>query len=309
MARLFTATWSYSRRDLLEQCPRRYYYTYYGSNGRTAHEDPQKAQLRFLKGLCNRYERAGAILHLVIATSLRKAQEGDNWSVQRLQSWAAGILQRDRDFSRKHPDGPVASRRGSPVLLREFHYRQPDADGLYDDIRDRLLSAIESFAINRAFSAFRKGGSSPGALIEHRIRLCTLPCKVDGRVDLAYQSNGSVIIVDWKLGSSEQGDEGLQLAAYVLWAQEHFGVPLDSIRACKAFCADGSVVSYHLNCTALARGRARILQDAERMAAVDPYGRAGLSKAFSPCAQKQVCCLCSFQKACPEGRVFMGVGN
>ena len=58
--------WSHSRRSALFQCPRKYYYEYFGSNLRKAHDDPQKAKLRQLKNLKNRFERAGEILHFVI---------------------------------------------------------------------------------------------------------------------------------------------------------------------------------------------------------------------------------------------------
>jgi hypothetical protein len=54
--------------------------------------------------------------------------------------------------------------------------------------------------------------------------------------------------------------------------------------------------------TVVARGQGRIVQDTERMLAMDRYGRAGQAEAFSPCAQAAVCALCPFQKACPEGR-------
>src|SRR5437870_1491550 len=89
--------WSYSRRQLLEQCLLRYYYEYFGSSRRTSAAD--KDLLRFLKSLQNRYERAGAILHQVIATWFRKAQRGERWVPDRLERWAQSLFSRDRAFS------------------------------------------------------------------------------------------------------------------------------------------------------------------------------------------------------------------
>ena len=40
--------WSYSRRVVLEQCPRKYYYQYYGSSSKKSNDDPQKEKLHFL---------------------------------------------------------------------------------------------------------------------------------------------------------------------------------------------------------------------------------------------------------------------
>ena len=91
--------WSYSRRGTLEQCPRRYYYTYYASNDLSKNES---SQIRFIKRLQNRHERTGQILHLVISTFLRKARSGESWTTSRLCSWAERLLTRivnDQDMS------------------------------------------------------------------------------------------------------------------------------------------------------------------------------------------------------------------
>ena len=72
--------WSFSKRGILEQCPRKYYYAYYGSNLTTAKNDPQKEVLRFLKKLQNRHLRTGDILHYVIRWYLKKLQEGEHLS-------------------------------------------------------------------------------------------------------------------------------------------------------------------------------------------------------------------------------------
>src|SRR5947208_1191301 len=97
-------SWSYSRRQLLEQCPRRYYYEHFGAS---SHSDtgPATDSIRFLKSLQNRYERAGAILHQVIATWFRKAQQGDHWTAERLERWAQSLYRRDVAFSIGNPDG------------------------------------------------------------------------------------------------------------------------------------------------------------------------------------------------------------
>ena len=67
--------WSYSRRSTLNQCARKYYFEYYGSNKYTAVREPLKEQLHFLKQLQNRYERTGFILHLMISQYFKKAQK------------------------------------------------------------------------------------------------------------------------------------------------------------------------------------------------------------------------------------------
>ena len=306
MEEIRAVTWSYSRRNLLEQCPLRYYFTYYGSNKRVARDDPQKTALHFLRKLQNRHERAGSILHLVIATFLRKAQAGEVWSTARLRSWAQYLFSRDIEYSAKNPDRlEVPQERYAPVLLREFHYHTPNAWQMYEEALERLLTAVETFAKNPAYAFLREVATHEKALIEHRIAIQKLPCKVDGRVDLAYQTSQGPVVVDWKLGDGATGDDSLQLVAYALWACEHFRAAPSDIALYKAYIASGALTGSQLTETVVARGQGRIVQDTERMLAMDRYGRAGQAEAFSPCAQAAVCSLCPFQKACPEGRVFL----
>ncbi|MFQ5754210.1 MAG: PD-(D/E)XK nuclease family protein, partial [bacterium] len=80
--------WSYSRREVLEQCPRKYYYHYYGSSSRTAETERDKEALKFLKKLSNRHMRIGKIFHLIIRTYFTKLIEGETWELDRLLSWA-----------------------------------------------------------------------------------------------------------------------------------------------------------------------------------------------------------------------------
>jgi hypothetical protein len=41
--------WSYSKRDMYEQCPLRYYFNYYGSTKNSAKSESRKSQLQFIK--------------------------------------------------------------------------------------------------------------------------------------------------------------------------------------------------------------------------------------------------------------------
>ena len=109
--------WSYSRRSLLEQCPRAYYYQYYGANKRTAKAEPLKDHLHFLKSLTNRHLRSGDIVHLVIRTYLNSLQRKDIWDVSRVLDWARQIFQNDYSYSSAYSN-PKSFKTGFP-LARE----------------------------------------------------------------------------------------------------------------------------------------------------------------------------------------------
>ncbi len=292
--------WSYSRRSCLEQCPRRYYYTYFGANKRTAKHEAAKDRLHFLKSLSNRHERTGAIVHLAIKTYFRKAHTGEVWDAPRLVQFARRIFHEDRRYSQGFHAGPhPVSGPFPPTLLREYYYQHPDADALCAEAEERLALAIESFVSNPAFAAFRAAGSQPTALVEHDIAIPEFPCHISGKIDLAFAANDGVTVVDWKLGSGDgTGSESLQLATYGLWAVQHFGCAPDQLRVCKAHLASGEIVDFTVSAAVLAAARARILQDAARMADMHAYGQQAMAEAFSPCLQRAICGLCAFEGEC-----------
>ena len=293
--------WSYSRRGTLEQCPRRFYYTYYASNDLSKNES---SQIRFIKRLQNRHERTGQILHLVISTFLRKARSGESWTTSRLCSWAERLFNEDCERSRHVPVDieNEPSDLDKATYLHEFYYREADAEAMCKSAMNRLLTAITEFAENEVFSELRNIGLNPQALIEYPIKLIDFPCRASGRIDLAHQEADEAIVVDWKMGGTVGGDDSLQLATYGMWATTHFGVGPDRVHIYKALLVDGYVTSSLVNERMIMRAKARIIQDAEQMAALDYYGRRGTVGAFTPCAQRAVCALCRFRKLCEEGR-------
>jgi PD-(D/E)XK nuclease superfamily len=197
--------WSYSRRSVLEQCPRRYYYEYYAATVARGRRDPRIERLRRLKSLQNRYERTGTITHLVIATYFRKAQAGDVWKPYRVVDWARAIFRADVDYSTADPEG-LSPREGRfpPVLLHEYFYRQRDALELCTAAEERLVAAVRVFFESINLAEFRLAGSQLGALVERNLTVSGLPCKTGGKLDLAFATSGYVTVVDWKLGEPNE---------------------------------------------------------------------------------------------------------
>ena len=295
--------WSYSRRNLLEQCPRRYYFTYYGTNKKTALQQEGKEFLRFLKDMPNRHERAGTILHLVVAKSLRDSMNGSVIDPERLQRWACTIFEKDIEYSQSDPQGrnpPCGNY--PPVLLREFYRGLPNARQECQETLDRLASSVDTFARSSNFASFRDLRQYKDVLIEKWISVAGLPCQVRGRVDLAFTNATETVVLDWKMGAVSSGDDSLQLVSYALWACQHFGVEAESVRLLIASLGSDALLQTQFTEAMLRRGRARIIQDSELMSVMDPYGMNGRAEAFSACAQPAVCFLCPFLSVCQEGR-------
>jgi RecB family exonuclease len=296
--------WSYSRRETLEQCPRRYYYEYFGANKRTAIQQPGKERLRLLKRTENRYLRTGKLLHLAIGQYFCKAQQGQDWAASRLISWIRRVFQADLTYSRAYPGLPPipAGTRYPPVLLREYIYQRPEADALCAEAEERMANALATFFASDCLEEFRLAGRAANATIERNVQLKGFPCKVTGKIDLAYTGSNRVTIVDWKLGAGDaSGADSLQLAGYGLWAVDHFQCAPEVLRVCKVHLTSGEITDFDTNTGVLAAARLRILQDSERMATLEAYGRDAVAEAFTPCLRHTVCRLCPFEGICYAG--------
>ncbi len=301
MARII---WSYSRRGKLEQCPLHYYNKYYGHKKALADKESLQPMLSRLTQLQNRHQRVGKILHDVIATYFRKAQAGEVWSSDRLIDWARVIFRADIKYSRSDPQGnnPIEGRY-PPKLLQEFYYELPNAEELCIQAEERLISALQNFALHPVYEHLRFVGAQPDALIEEHLTIENLTCRVIGRIDLLFCEGQAVHIVDWKIGEAGvEGDDSLQLAVYALWSRERFQRDPKDISVFKAYLGSGDLVPFRVTSEVLAAARARVLQDAERMASVHSYGEKGIREAFTPRAEPNICRLCPFLQACEEGR-------
>lgn len=294
--------WSYSRRTTLEHCPRRYYYAYYGSSARTALHEPQKEKLKLLKRLSNRHERVGQILHLAVASFLKKAQMNEAWTMDGLCGWALSLFNKDIAYSMNHQQWSKAHNdKYPPILLTEFYYSDQRASEHCEYARSRMVSALSNFVMSPAFSGLRDAGGKQDAVVERSFRLndC-LPCKVEGRIDLAFRTESGAQIVDWKLSGGVDGNESLQLISYALWGHRFFDIEPTTIQLFSAQLENEIVTHQLLTEETLSRGRTRILQDAQLMLTLEKYGRAGIADAFTPCRQELLCSLCPFQEVCVD---------
>ena len=293
--------WSYSRRNLLDQCPRKYYYERYGSNLQTAKNDPQKEKLRFLEVLQNRYLRTGEILHFVVKAYLNKIRQGEQWSLDRLLNWARKIYHADLEYSRNYEHGtPLPDEQYPPALLLEFYYGWSDAESVCIEAGKRLIEALANFVKSQNLAQFREGASRPAALIEKTIYFKTVHFIFRGAVDLAYCEDDKLVIIDWKIGSASSSDDSLQMLAYAWWVKEEFKHLPDYITPYRVHLVDDTVLPFTVSAKSLTQVEARILQDLERMREADKYGRRGVVEAFTPCAQLKVCEMCQFQEICPK---------
>lgn len=293
--------WSYSRRGVLEQCPRKYYYQYYGPSLKKSNDDPQKEKLRFLKQLQNRHLRTGKLLHSVIRTYLKKIRQGEQWSLDRLLSWARKMYCADLVYSREYKSGNrIPDGDHPPASLLEFYYDLPDAEPVCIEAGRRLITALTNFVQSQNFAQFRESAYQTTTQIEKPMRLKESRFTLKGTVDLIYWEDDRVVIVDWKVGSAGNSDDSLQMLAYAWLAKQEFGIPVDRITLHRVHLANDIVSTFNVTEKDLKRTKAKILQDLEQMQTAHHFGQQWIADAFTPYAYPRVCELCQFQEVCPK---------
>jgi hypothetical protein len=293
--------WSYSRREVMDQCSRRYFYQYYSNSI----GDPKfRARVKELRAIKNRHLRTGDLVHLVISTYLKKLKQGKQLSGEWASSWAQNLFAEDRRYSLRIRNGEEPSElKYPPSILDEIVSEVQDCDELLGKAEEQMLVGIRAFFSADSFAEFRQLGVQPNSLIEHKMSLAGFSVPVTGKIDLAAQKADQVTVVDWKLGGiSNAGAESLQLAIYGIWATSAFSVSDTHVRIVKAHLGTTELAEFHASEDAFANARARIHQDLERMMILHNYGKVGNIEAFTATPHAGVCRLCPFREICPEGR-------
>lgn len=290
--------WSYSRRDLLEQCPRRYYYNYYGASQKVAPTDPDKLKIQFLKPLSNRHLIAGQKLHHHIRQYFRKKTLDIPQDLPEILKLAQDDYHRSTKNSQRSQRN--TNRINQPKTLMESYYKWENAEALIAETEQQFLSALTHFISSSELASFRLGGSHPDALVEKRISLKDERFSMGGQIDLAYPQDDRLIIVDWKIGGYSNDNDNLQLLSYAWWVVEKSEYKPNQIDLYQIHLASLQIQPFTTNEQLILRAKARILQDIERMRTLDKYGQEGIAKAFTPCGQTKVCQLCPYQEICPK---------
>ncbi|MCG8532206.1 MAG: PD-(D/E)XK nuclease family protein [Desulfovibrionales bacterium] len=293
------ASWSYSKIGTLKQCPRKYYFQYFGSKKRLALNEPNKERLIFLSTLSNKHLVGGSIVHTVIATYLKKKRKGEEWDLNRLINWSKKLLSESFIYSENLRNGIVDNRIYPPAILKEVYYSKRDLSGLRNEIENKIVTNLTNFIQSKKFEELKDGAIQVNSLIEAKaVFKIDESTQINGQIDIAFDSKEGIIIADWKTGKVEHEDTSLQLLAYALWAIEKKSIETNRIKIKKAYLFEDRLEELEFSEKHLFRARARILQDVELLRDLHEFGKEGISDAFTKCDQERVCTTCQFEEIC-----------
>lgn len=297
-------SWSHSRHETFRDCPRRYFYHYYGSwGGWSPAADPRVRQLYILKNLKGRQAWAGGVVHDAVAETLRLVRAGRPVPPEAGRDAAEGAVARMRREFRESRDGAYQTRPKQALGLVEHHYREAVPDAEWRAQADGVRLAVLRFHEGPYLDDARALAADAWLALEDLASFELDGTPVFVRLDLAVRSpDDRVMVVDWKTGRRAPRPEGLQLGTYALYVHEQWHV------------APEAITVREVNLTAGAEGQARVAAEqiesareairgsirAMRALLADAAENRASEADFATHPGACTCAYCPFREVCPD---------
>jgi CRISPR/Cas system-associated exonuclease Cas4 (RecB family) len=306
MARTFSNdfSWSKSRHDKLQECPRAYYLYYYGSWGGWESGAPKEVrELYLLKKLGNRYTWAGSVVHDAIKDALLDWRAGRPVDAAKVEERALELMRNDFRHSREKAYRTRKYRKTFSGLV-EHEYDEPVPDEAWKQNAETVRAALSWFFSSR-WPALAQG-LKPAQWLEvdagADFSTFTLDgVKVFAIPDFAYlEADGSPVVVDWKTGKARDGyDE--QVLGYALYVTQRYRLPLEKVRASLVYLNDGVEQQVQVDRDAVEGFKERFGESVARMRSLlaDPASNTPKDESsFARTEDPNVCARCVFRRPC-----------
>ncbi len=279
-------SWSASRHDTFASCRRRYFYAYYA-----AIEDQEVRRLKKLSALPL---WAGSVVHDAIEGFLREhdAVPGPEAQEAFIRQAVHGTMVSDWRESEA----------GGRFRLFEHEYGVPVAQEDKRIAVNVVMRSLRAFFRCEALARVMALGRERRLALEDLVSFPVGDTEVLLRMDLAYrESDGRVVIVDWKTGRGEGRFNEVQVAGYALYAAEQGWVEdPGQITTELDYLVVPKVVRRSVTQQKIEAARRFIERSARDMRAllVDPEANVGRLEDFPQVDRPQLCRRCNFRRLC-----------
>jgi hypothetical protein len=279
-------SWSVSRHDTLSSCERKYFYSYYASTF-----DPE---IRRLKKLSALPLWAGNVVHQAIENFLKT------------NDTVPGTVEQEALIRATIHEGMLADWKDSEAAslrfrLFEHEYQVPVEPEDKKIVVGTVMRSLRNFFKCSVLGQAMRAGRSRWLTIEDLVSFEVGGVTVFLRMDLAFRdTDGRVVIVDWKTGRSQGRFNDVQLAGYALYAAEQgWGAPEEIVTEL-AYLALPRFVRKSVDRARLEGARGFIVKSAGRMKSllVDPELNLAEMASFERVDRPQVCRRCNFRRLC-----------
>jgi hypothetical protein len=216
-------SWSVSRDRIFRECPRKYFFNYYGHWGGWEPDAPERIRrIYVLKQLKNRAIWAGEVVHDCIARSLKNLSRG----IPVLPVEAILDITRNRmrqDF-RNSRDGAYRQNPRSQCGLFEHEYGVNISDDQWKATADHVSYCIITFYKSEWYEHLSHMNPADFLEIEEFASFELDGTEVKIKLDCACRESDRIVIWDWKTGKTENVEDYLQMTCYAFYAIQTYKV-------------------------------------------------------------------------------------
>lgn len=292
-------SWSVSRDSTFLECPRKYYFNYYGSWGGWESDAPDRIrELYLLKQLKNRAMWAGQVVHDCIKRSLDNLSRGiPVLPLTEIQTITRDLMRQDFRSSRRKLYR-VNPKNNCGLFEHEYELEVPDEQ--WKETADQVERCLNNFYQSDVYERLSSLDQSDFLEIEKFSSFDLDGVEVIIKLDCASREHDRIVVWDWKTGRTEQTGLSFQMACYAYYASSTFGVPVGHVLT-RRF----ELFSNHLHEESVSEGSleellAYIRGSIKDMLSLldDPQTNTAQEKHFSKIEKKQICRRCNFLKVC-----------
>jgi hypothetical protein len=294
-------SWSKSRDEVFRKCPRQYYFQYYGSWGGWKTDcDQRTREIYVLKQLQSRSMWAGSKVHDCIKRALENLRRGIKPMPEK-EAIDATLASMRNDFAN--------SRRGdywkNPKTCGffEHEYKLNLSKSAWKETADHAVKCLQTFYQSDVYKRIQELSSDQWLETEEFSSFQLESTKIHVVLDFSYRdTNGDIVIYDWKTGRSDSERNDVQLACYSYYATQKWAVDAEKVKTIEFNLASGRAYNYSL----IGKGLESILHHIRgsirdmKMLLDNPETNQANEDRFAFTTQDTTCNYCNYRKVCPR---------
>lgn len=209
-------SWSKSRDEVFQTCPRQYHFSYYGYWDGWEKDAPARTrQIYILKNLKNRHMWAGEKVHECIKHTLRNLQRGI--SILDVDPIVSITLNQMREEFRSSKEKRYLVYPKTCALF-EHEYDVELEDAEWKRVADNVEQCLRNFYSSEIFSMLQAVPRQRWLEIEDFSSFYLDRTRIWVVIDCSFRTEDGATIIDWKTGRGFDTGVSLQLACYAMYA-------------------------------------------------------------------------------------------
>lgn len=295
-------SWSKSRAQCFEECPRQYWFRYYGSwGGWSPRADARTRAIYVLKQLQSRQMWVGDTVHKClkwVLDTLRRTGEAPSEEVALRNT----MKRLDVDFQNSG-EGLYWDKPKDSCALIEHEYDELDvSEEVWKETFEKAAHCIHVFYGSDTFAEIRRLSKDQWLELEDLASVDVDGIKVWVQLDFARRDGDGARIYDWKTGRADQPATRDQLAVYALYGSGRWKLPPEGIACGELNLNTGELFQHRLEPGDIETARSRVAESAAAMRALldDAEGNVASEDRFALTDNERLCRRCGFRRVCPR---------